>query len=103
MSIFRGKDPDAVWGRCKRCGLQIIIRKPGQEYGRVCARKLAGQVQIDSQAVVSGKVLHKTETEQEHRKCRVCGCTDFAPCPGDCAWVQPDLCSSCATDGAVMI
>ena len=98
MSIFRGKDPDAKWGSCKRCGRAILLDMPGKEYGSVCGRKLAGQVQLDSQALVSGKVLHKKETVQEHRICRVCGCTDFSPCPGGCAWVQPDLCSSCATD-----
>jgi hypothetical protein len=31
--------------------------------------------------------------------CRACGCTDHAACPGGCWWVQPDLCSSCSTDG----
>ena len=30
------------------------------------------------------------------RKCRVCGCTWFHPCPGGCWWVEEDLCSSCA-------
>ena len=34
-------------------------------------------------------------------RCRVCGCTDFAACPGGCWWVpdpelQGDLCSACA-------
>ena len=33
-------------------------------------------------------------------RCRVCGCTDDAPCPGGCSWIQSlfgegDLCSSC--------
>jgi hypothetical protein len=34
------------------------------------------------------------------RRCRVCGCTDCAPCIDElgqaCAWVGPDLCSACA-------
>jgi len=30
------------------------------------------------------------------RACRVCGCTDTAPCTGGCWWVEPDLCSACA-------
>lgn len=50
---------DRPRGICKLCGRRIIIRKVGQEYGRVCARKLAGQIEIDSQVLVSGKVLHK--------------------------------------------
>lgn len=29
------------------------------------------------------------------RKCRVCGCTDIAACPGGCYWVEEDLCSAC--------
>lgn len=28
--------------------------------------------------------------------CRVCGCTEFTPCPGGCLWAEPDLCSRCA-------
>ncbi len=28
--------------------------------------------------------------------CRVCGCTDDFACPGGCAWVEDDLCTSCA-------
>lgn len=44
---------------CKRCGKRIIVKTPGQEYGPVCARKLAGQVRLDSMALVSGKVLGK--------------------------------------------
>jgi len=29
--------------------------------------------------------------------CRRCGCSDFFACEGGCSWVEPDLCSSCAT------
>lgn len=28
--------------------------------------------------------------------CRSCGCSNFAACPGECWWVDDDLCSSCA-------
>lgn len=28
------------------------------------------------------------------RTCRYCGCTDDRACPGGCAWVAPDVCSS---------
>lgn len=34
--------------------------------------------------------------EAADRACRVCGCTETAPCAGGCAWVEPDLCSACA-------
>ena len=30
-------------------------------------------------------------------KCRVCRCTDDMACPGGCFWIEPDLCSACAT------
>ena len=34
------------------------------------------------------------------RRCRVCGCSDFAPCIDHlgeaCAWFAQDLCSACA-------
>ena len=26
--------------------------------------------------------------------CRVCGCTQWDPCPGGCSWVEEDLCSN---------
>lgn len=29
-------------------------------------------------------------------KCRICGCSDRDACAGSCAWVEPDLCSTCA-------
>lgn len=29
--------------------------------------------------------------------CRVCGCTDDRACDGGCSWVEPDLCSACAS------
>lgn len=34
------------------------------------------------------------------QRCRVCGCTETTPCQtpdGPCYWVEPDLCSSCAS------
>lgn len=30
----------------------------------------------------------------ERRKCRVCGCSMFAPCSPPCYWVADDLCSN---------
>lgn len=32
-------------------------------------------------------------------RCRVCGCTEYQPCPGGCALVEPGLCSACAGRG----
>jgi hypothetical protein len=48
-------------GKCLRCNRPFIIRKEGQQYGPKCARMLAGQVQLDSQALVSGVVLWKVK------------------------------------------
>lgn len=28
-------------------------------------------------------------------ECRVCGCSDLAPCAGGCEWIEADLCSNC--------
>ncbi len=33
----------------------------------------------------------------EHQKCRICGCTWQRACPGGCSWIEPDLCSRCAS------
>lgn len=27
--------------------------------------------------------------------CIYCGCTEYTPCPGGCAWVVPYVCSAC--------
>ncbi len=35
------------------------------------------------------------------RRCRVCGCTEDAACPGGCFWVEYDLCSACVIAGTV--
>lgn len=33
--------------------------------------------------------------DKKERKCRICGCTWFNPCPGGCYWTEKDLCSKC--------
>lgn len=30
--------------------------------------------------------------------CRMCGCSDTMACRGGCTWVEPGLCSKCATE-----
>lgn len=44
---------------CRRCHRKFLPKKDDQEYGPTCARKLAGQVQLDSMVLISGKVLRK--------------------------------------------
>lgn len=33
-------------------------------------------------------------------RCRVCGCSEFDPCPEGCGWVEEDLCSSCVSSAS---
>lgn len=33
--------------------------------------------------------------DEDTRKCRICGCSDYNACPGGCYWVEIDLCSCC--------
>lgn len=40
------------------------------------------------------------ESEPQEPACRICGCTEFAPCPGGCAWIEQGLCSACADQAA---
>lgn len=35
-----------------------------------------------------------TPDPDEEQTCRVCGCTEYTPCPGGCSWVEEDLCSN---------
>lgn len=62
--IFVSRAP-AGRPKCKRCGRPFTATKEGQEYGLKCARMLAGQVQLDSQALVTGKVLTKGKKVDE--------------------------------------
>jgi hypothetical protein len=34
------------------------------------------------------------------RKCRICACTDQRACDGGCWWIEPGLCSRCASSKA---
>jgi hypothetical protein len=36
-------------------------------------------------------------------QCRVCECTEDAPCPDGCHWVEADLCSACARRLVVLV
>lgn len=87
-----------IRGKCARCKRPILIRRAGQKYGPTCARKIAQipiEERLDTRPYEQGG---GKKAPREAGVCRVCGCTDFLPCPGGCAWVEPDLCSACATD-----
>lgn len=59
MSIWAANVPGQKIAKCARCGKAFTPKKEGDKYGSTCARKLAGQVQLDSMELISGKVLHK--------------------------------------------
>ncbi len=42
-------------------------------------------------------ILPETGESGKERTCRICGCTWEHGCPGGCWWVEPDLCSACAS------
>jgi hypothetical protein len=67
--IFTAK-ATATKARCARCGLLFTPKKVGDKYGPICARKLAGQVQLDSQMLVSGKVLRRESHAELVERCR---------------------------------
>lgn len=54
----------------------------------------------EPEVTIIGWELLSTDFRQEEvgPACRICGCTTEAPCEGGCAWVEPDLCSSCADE-----
>ena len=57
MSIWNAKTTLEGRRECRRCHRMFLPKKPDDMYGPTCARKLAGQVELDSMALVSGKVL----------------------------------------------
>lgn len=67
--IFVSRAPAGL-PRCKRCGRPFKPRKEGQEYGPRCVLKLAGQVELDNQALVSGKVLRRKTSPDGVIECR---------------------------------
>lgn len=85
----------------------------GEEYGELCEavnetcfanaqkkdrggrlRMLKEAIQVAAVAVAYAEALLRIQGAD--RKCRVCGCDHFHPCPGGCYWVEEDLCSACA-------
>jgi len=75
--------------KCARCGRPFAPKKEGDRYGEKCTRILAGQVMLDSNALVSGKVLRKrTFKDKPDPECPV----DPDVCPGDCGHsVEDDI------------
>jgi len=59
MTGIFAKQPVAGRPRCARCKRPFTPHKDGDLYGPTWARKMAGQVELDHQVLVSGVVLHK--------------------------------------------
>jgi hypothetical protein len=51
--------------KCQRYQREFTPKNDVQVYGPTCARKLAGQIQLDSMALISGKVLRKGKEVDE--------------------------------------
>lgn len=94
-------DPVALAGvACSSCGAELdddypqICRDTAVRLMRVAAAAQRSRRRGDNRwPVISVQVQGTCEIPQ----CRVCGCLELAACSGGCSWVEPDLCSRCAT------
>lgn len=88
-------------GKAARLGVTFLILKEGGKYNltvlsatdRVLSRqtfRTLRQAKDECEAV-------RIWSRKPSAACRECGCTDDCACPGGCWWVEPDLCSTCAT------
>lgn len=82
----------------------------GEEYGELCQavnetvwdngpeeRAKGGLTNLRAEAIqVAAVAVAFVEMLDRQPKCRVCGCTEFTPCPDGCCWIEENLCSSCA-------
>lgn len=102
-------------GAVRRAALTIYYGPSGQDAaGEACMAwaagntvwGLAGPLEAPG-TILNGAVTHWFESAEDllaHlapyylRRCRVCGCTYWSPCPR--WWVAPDLCSACAGEAA---
>ena len=86
----------------------VVEASEYNESSALVVEKIAEAFHVDLVSMLSAaRELAEDEyaTEHEEKKvgvCRVCGCTDSTPCvdpaTGEtCSWVEPDLCSACAT------
>jgi hypothetical protein len=89
---------------------------PGRKAFRDLARAAAGKLTrlrnriglLESSPGNDGRIRAVRQTAAElvelldelaARRCLSCGCSDQESCVGGCAWVGPELCSSCKEDG----
>ena len=79
--------------------------EPGEEARVEIISHQTGDVWIASVAIcLHDHVWQLQRADSGERACRECGCTDAFPCQDElfepCRWVEPDLCSACATPEA---
>lgn len=71
--------------------------------GQVLAARLLGEGAADdvTGAIVAAFTHGQAVVFNQMRgrqTCRICGCWEYAACPGRCWWVADDLCSSCVSE-----
>jgi hypothetical protein len=77
-------DPERMLG-CYEPGRMMIMSEPVKVFKKIIPfRGRQGLFNVPDEAL---------------RVCRVCGCSEFNACPGGCAWVEEDLCSTCVGGG----
>jgi hypothetical protein len=74
--------------------------------GRVTERDAERMLELDPEELTLGDILEVSAMCRDYvptgpalegigPRCRRCGCSEFLPCPGGCAWVERDLCNRC--------
>ncbi|WEV59697.1 hypothetical protein OZX67_03930 [Bifidobacterium sp. ESL0728] len=89
---------DFIIFRCNRCGYEMRLRFP--EY----TDSWDGGDRLQACIVGWNRMINTRPCPRfplaSRQRCRVCGCDDLHACHtanGSCQWVEPDLCSACAT------
>ena len=87
-------------------GLDTLEEAVQQARGLIPYRWDAGPPRLQKAFALACRLLGGEDGQRIQREilarvdgepvCRVCGCTEYDPCPGGCFWVGPDLCSACA-------
>ncbi|TAH39267.1 MAG: hypothetical protein EYC70_00335 [Planctomycetota bacterium] len=78
-------------GEAAQAVLHVREGKPGASLEKYRAEMLQ----------VAAVALSALEAFDRHpQRCRRCGCTEVAACPGGCAWLEEDLCTACGVEPA---
>lgn len=73
-----------------------------QADGEVLAVRLLEEHGVDVAGAIVAAFTHGQAVVfnqlRGRQTCRICGCWEYAACPGRCWWVAEDLCSSCVSE-----